>query len=79
MAILGGGCAGLSLAATAGDWPDVEMTVIDAPEAVKGDTASNVQKPVTVDTGITIHVPLFIKKDEKIKVSTADKSYLGRA
>ncbi|MEC8728107.1 MAG: lycopene cyclase family protein [Candidatus Puniceispirillales bacterium] len=32
MAILGGGCAGLSLAATAGDWPDVEMTVIDHPD-----------------------------------------------
>ena len=56
----------------------VETTVIDAPEGIRGDTASNVQKPVTIDTGMTVQVPLFIKKGEKIRISTADGSYLGR-
>ncbi|MFP6901418.1 MAG: elongation factor P [Opitutales bacterium] len=57
----------------------VEVTVIEAPEGIRGDTASNVQKPVTIDTGMTVQVPLFIKKGEKIRVSTTDGSYLGRA
>ncbi|MGE4551026.1 MAG: elongation factor P [Opitutales bacterium] len=56
----------------------VEATVIDAPEGIRGDTASNVQKPVTIDSGMTVQVPLFIKQGEKIRVSTADGSYLGR-
>lgn len=57
----------------------VEMKVIEAPDAIKGDTVSNVQKPVTVETGLIVQVPLFIKKDEVIRVSTQDRSYLGRA
>jgi elongation factor P len=57
----------------------VETTVMDAPEGIRGDTASNVQKPVTIDTGMTVQVPLFIKRGEKIRVSTTDGSYLGRA
>ncbi len=56
----------------------VEVTVVEAPEGIRGDTASNVQKPVTIDTGMTVQVPLFIKKGEKIRMSTADGSYLGR-
>ena len=38
----------------------------------------SVLKPVTISTGMTIQVPLFIKKDDVIKLSTADRSYLGR-
>lgn len=57
----------------------IEMTVIEAPDAVRGDTASNVQKPVTMQTGLIVHVPLFIKKGEVIRVSSDDGSYLGRA
>lgn len=57
----------------------VQMRVVDAPEGIRGDTASNVQKPVTVETGLSVQVPLFIKQDEVIKVSTEDGSYLGRA
>jgi len=57
----------------------VEIKVIDAPEGIKGDTASNVQKPVTLSTGLSVMVPLFIKNDEVIRVSTADGTYLGRA
>ena len=57
----------------------VEMKVVDAPEGVKGDTASNVQKPVTTESGLSVQVPLFIKKDEVIRVSTENGNYLGRA
>jgi elongation factor P len=57
----------------------VEATVIEAPDAIRGDTAGNVLKPVTISSGITVQVPLFIKKDEVIRISTADRSYLGRA
>ena len=56
----------------------VEATVVEAPDAIRGDTAGNVLKPVTISTGMTIQVPLFIKKDDVIKLSTADRSYLGR-
>jgi elongation factor P len=57
----------------------VEATVIEAPDAIRGDTAGNVLKPVTISSGITVQVPLFIKKDEIIRISTSDRSYLGRA
>ena len=53
--------------------------MVEAPEGIRGDTASNVQKPVTIDSGMTMQVPLFIKKGEKVRMSTADGSYLGRA
>lgn len=59
--------------------PAIEMKVTESPEGVKGDTASNVQKPATLETGLTVQVPLFIKEGETIKVNTADRSYAGRA
>ncbi len=57
----------------------VELEVTEAPDAIKGDTSGAALKPVTVSTGLVIQTPLFIKTGERIKVSTADKSYLGRA
>lgn len=57
----------------------VEMKIVEAADAVRGDTAANVQKPVTTESGLVVQVPLFIKKGEMIRVSTSDKSYLSRA
>ena len=57
----------------------VALKVTEAPEGIRGDTASNVQKPVICETGLSVQVPLFIKAGDVIKVSTADNSYLGRA
>lgn len=57
----------------------VEMKIVDAPEAIRGDTAGNVQKPVTTESGLVVQVPLFIKEGEAIRVSTETKAYLGRA
>ncbi|UPA28559.1 MAG: elongation factor P [Verrucomicrobiota bacterium] len=57
----------------------VDMKVVDAPEGVRGDTASNVQKPATTESGLTLQVPLFIKEGDIIRVSTDTGKYLGRA
>jgi elongation factor P len=57
----------------------VILTVSDAPEGIRGDSANNVQKPVVMETGITIQAPLFIKTGEKIKVDTRTGKYMERA
>jgi elongation factor P len=59
--------------------PSVVLTVSDAPEGVRGDSANNVQKAVTLETGITLQVPLFIKTGEKIKIDTRTGKYMERA
>jgi len=57
----------------------VEMKVTEAADAIKGDTASSATKPVTTETGLVVNVPLFIKKDEIIKINTDSGDYVGRA
>ncbi len=57
----------------------VVLTVTDAPEGIRGDSANNVQKPVTLETGITIQAPLFIKTGEKLKIDTRTGKYMERA
>ena len=59
--------------------PTVILKVTDAPEGIKGDSANNVQKPATLETGIGIQVPLFIKTGERIKVDTRTGKYMERA
>jgi elongation factor P len=56
----------------------VNLKVVESADGIKGDTASNVQKPATLETGLVVQVPLFIKEGEMIRVSTADGTYLGR-
>jgi elongation factor P len=57
----------------------VILTVKDAPEGVRGDSANNVQKAIILETGITVQAPLFIKTGEKIKVDTRTGKYMERA
>lgn len=57
----------------------VILTVSDAPEGIRGDSANNVQKAVVVETGITVQAPLFIKTGEKIKIDTRTGKYMERA
>jgi elongation factor P len=59
--------------------PSVVLTVSDAPEGIRGDSANNVQKPVIMETGITVQAPLFIKTGEKIKIDTRTGKYMERA
>jgi len=58
---------------------NVVLTVSDAPEGVRGDSASNVQKSITLETGVVIQAPLFIKTGEKIRVDVRNRKYLERA
>ena len=57
----------------------VIMKVIESAEGLRGDTASNVQKPATLESGLIINVPLFIKEGEMIKIDTRNGAYMGRA
>jgi elongation factor P len=57
----------------------VNLKIVESADGVKGDTASNVQKPAKLETGLIVQVPLFVKEGEIIRVSTADGTYLGRA
>jgi len=57
----------------------VVLKVTDAPEGIRGDSANNVQKPITLETGIVIQAPLFIKTGERIKVDTRTGKYMERA
>ena len=57
----------------------VVLLVTDAPEGIRGDSANNVQKTITLETGITVQAPLFIKTGEKIKVDTRTGKYMERA
>ncbi len=57
----------------------VVMKVVESAEGLRGDTASNVQKPATVESGKVVQVPLFIKEGESIKIDTRTGNYLGRA
>jgi len=59
--------------------PSVNLKVIQSADGIRGDTASNVQKPAMLETGISINVPLFIKEGEVVKVDTRSGAYMGRA
>jgi elongation factor P len=57
----------------------VELTVTETEPALKGATVTNVSKPATLETGLTVRVPPFIAVGEKIRVDTASGNYLERA
>ena len=57
----------------------VNLKVIESPEGLRGDTASNVTKPALLETGKTVNVPLFINEGEKIKIDTRTGNYMGRS
>ncbi len=58
----------------------VELEVASTEPGVRGDSSSgSVTKPATLETGLEIRVPLFIKEGEKVKVSTETRGFAGRA
>ena len=62
------------------DLPEkIELTVTETTGAVAGNTASTATKDATVETGLLVKVPLFIKEGDVIVVSTVDGKYNGRA
>jgi elongation factor P len=59
--------------------PSVVLTVLDTEPGIKNSTATNSFKPAKMETGITVQVPPFINKGEKIKIDTAEGTYMERA
>ena len=57
----------------------VPLKITYTEPGIQGDRSSGGTKPATVETGIEIQVPLFIKQDEVVLVDTRDGSYQGRA
>jgi len=56
----------------------VELVVTATEPGVKGNTATNVTKPATVETGAIVTVPMFINEGDKIKIDTRTSEYLSR-
>ncbi len=57
----------------------VELTVTETEPGVQGDRVSGARKPATLETGLSIQVPLFVNIGERIKVDTRTGEYLTRA
>ena len=57
----------------------VNLKVIETEPGVKGNTATNVTKAATVETGAVVQVPIFIEEGEVIQIDTRSGEYLGRA
>jgi elongation factor P len=57
----------------------VELTVVETEPGLKSATASSVTKPAKTETGLVVQVPPFINEGERIKVDTAEGTYLSRA
>ena len=56
-----------------------ELKITDTEPGFKGDTATGATKPAVVETGATIHVPIFIEEGEVIQIDTRTGEYLGRS
>jgi elongation factor P len=57
----------------------VELAVSETEPGFKGDTATGGSKPATLETGITVQVPLFVNQGDRIKVDTRSGEYMERA
>lgn len=58
---------------------NVTLEVTETEPGVKGDTATNVTKPATLETGAVVQVPLFVNGGDRVVIDTRDGSYLSRA
>jgi len=56
----------------------VELQVTECEPGIKGDTASNVTKAATVETGAVIQVPLFVNEGDVIRIDTRSGEYMSR-
>ncbi|MBI5828516.1 MAG: elongation factor P, partial [Chloroflexi bacterium] len=56
----------------------VDLKVVEAEVAVRGDTANSVNKLVTTETGLRVQVPQFVKVDDVIRINTTTGDYLTR-
>ncbi|MFQ5873540.1 MAG: elongation factor P [Dehalococcoidia bacterium] len=56
----------------------VDLTVTETPPGFKGDTAQGGTKPATLETGLTVNVPLFVNEGDTVRVDTRTGAYLER-
>jgi elongation factor P len=56
----------------------VELKVTRTEPGVKGDTVSSVEKPATLETGVVVQVPLFVKEGDTLKIDTRTGTYVER-
>ena len=56
----------------------VTLQVTEAATAVRGDTATNITKPVTLETGAVVQVPAFVSEGDMIRVDTRTGEYIER-
>ncbi|HEX3706450.1 MAG TPA: elongation factor P [Mycobacteriales bacterium] len=56
----------------------VELTITYTEPGMQGDRSTGGTKPATLETGVTVQVPLFVVQGEKIKVDTRDGRYISR-
>jgi elongation factor P len=59
--------------------PSIELTVTSTEPSLKGATVSNVNKPATLENGVTISVPPFVNEGDRIRVDPAEGRYMERA
>jgi elongation factor P len=59
--------------------PKMDFKVTFAEPGVKGDSATGALKDCTIETGLTLKVPLFVNEDDIIKINTEDFSYVSKA
>jgi elongation factor P len=60
--------------------PHVELAVTYTEPAVRGDTSSgSVTKAATLETGMEVRVPLFVKEGDRVKIHTETREFAGRA
>jgi elongation factor P len=59
--------------------PTVDLKVVETEPGIKGGSATNVTKPAKLETGLVVQVPPFISAGERIRVDTAEGTYLERA
>ncbi len=57
----------------------VELVIAETEPGARGDTATNVTKPATLETGAIVRVPLFVNEGEMIRVDTRTGEYMERA
>ncbi len=57
----------------------VDLKVIHTEPGFKGDTASNTTKPATVETGLTLNVPLFVEIGDVLRIDTRTGEYMSRS
>jgi elongation factor P len=57
----------------------VELKVVEAPPSMTGNSQGSVTKPVTLETGLVVQAPMFIKEGDVLRIDTRDGQYVERA